>query len=229
MTRFSRPTSSLRAERTADVLRAGAVAVVRVRSADEAMAVSDALTAGGMQAIELTLTTPGALDVLRALRVRGGDALLLGAGSVLTVEDARAAIDAGASYIVSPVLDLDVMAVAHDADVPAMPGAYTPTELLVAYKAGADVVKLFPADGLGARYLRGLLAPMPFLPIMPTGGVTPDNIGDWLRAGAVAAGLGSALVDPSLVKSGDLATITARARQVVLGVTEARAPRTPAS
>lgn len=213
-----------------DLVARGAVAVVRLPDADRALAVVDALAAGGVTAIELTLTTPGALDVIAALRKSGGDALQVGAGSVLDADTARRAIEAGATYVVSPVFRADVVAESHRQGVPAMPGAYTPTEILAAHEAGADVVKVFPADTLGPSYIKGVLAPMPFLRLMPTGGVTPANVGDWLRAGAVAAGLGSALVDPRLVGANDMMAITARARQVRESVAAARgaAPTTVA-
>lgn len=221
--------SELRAQRTAAVRAAGAVAVVRVASGHDALAAADALVAGDVLAIELTLTTPGALEVLHELRQRTAQPLVLGAGSVLTVADAQAAIEAGATFLVSPIFDARILAMAHEADVPAMPGAYTPTELFAAYRSGADVVKLFPADGLGVKYLRGVLAPMPFLPIMPTGGVTPENVGEWLQAGAVAVGLGSSLVDPRLIASGNLTAVTERARLTSNAVAAARATTTEAT
>ena len=205
-----------------DLVARGAVAVVRLPDAERALAVVDALAAGGVTAIELTLTTPGALDLIAALRKAGGDALLVGAGSVLDADTARRAVEAGATYVVSPVFRAEVVAESHRQGVPAMPGAYTPTEILTAHEAGADVVKVFPADTLGPAYLKGVMAPMPFLRLMPTGGVTPANVGDWLRAGAVAAGLGSALVDAKLVAAGDMSGITARARQTSENVAAAR-------
>ncbi|HEY0930945.1 MAG TPA: bifunctional 4-hydroxy-2-oxoglutarate aldolase/2-dehydro-3-deoxy-phosphogluconate aldolase [Gemmatimonas sp.] len=207
------------------VIATGAVAVVRLAQADRALHTVDALMAGGVIAIEVTLTTPGALELIEQLSQRGNGALI-GAGSVLTADVARQAIDAGARYIVSPVFDADVMATAHTYDVPAMPGAYTPTEILTAYKAGADLVKVFPADTLGPSYIKGVMAPMPFLELMPTGGVTPANVGTWLQAGAVAVGLGGALVDPALVAARDWRGLTARAQQVQEQVALVRATRT---
>ncbi|GLC23744.1 bifunctional 4-hydroxy-2-oxoglutarate aldolase/2-dehydro-3-deoxy-phosphogluconate aldolase [Roseisolibacter agri] len=205
-----------------DLVARGAVAVVRLPDAERALAVVDALAAGGVTAIELTLTTPGALELIATLRKAGGDALLVGAGSVLDADTARRAVEAGATYVVSPVFRAEVVAESHRQGVPAMPGAYTPTEILTAHEAGADVVKVFPADTLGPAYLKGVMAPMPFLRLMPTGGVTPANVGDWLRAGAVAAGLGSALVDAKLVAANDMAAITARARQTSENVAAVR-------
>ena len=147
----------------------------------------------------------------------------MGAGTVLDAETARRAIEAGATYVVSPVFRAAVVEEAHRHGVPAMPGAYTPTEILTAHEAGADVVKVFPAETLGPAYIKGVLAAMPFLRLMPTGGVTPENVGEWLRAGARAVGLGGALVDAKLVAAGDYAAITARARAITTAVAAARA------
>jgi 2-dehydro-3-deoxyphosphogluconate aldolase / (4S)-4-hydroxy-2-oxoglutarate aldolase len=206
------------------LLAHGAVAVVRLGDASRGRDVAAALVAGGVHAIEVTLTTPGALALIETL-VKSESSLMVGAGSVLGAEAAREAIEAGARYLVSPVFDSDMLATAHTYDIPAFPGAYTPTEIFRAYKAGADLVKVFPAETLGPAYIKGVLAPMPFLELMPTGGVTPDNVGTWLAAGAVAVGLGSALVDPALVQARDFATITARARKVSDGIATARAGR----
>jgi 2-dehydro-3-deoxyphosphogluconate aldolase / (4S)-4-hydroxy-2-oxoglutarate aldolase len=213
----------VRAERCAAVCAAGAVAVIRLPSADAVHRTVDALLAGGVRAIELTLTTPGAFGLLRALRDSFGDTLVLGAGSVLTAVDAYAAIEAGATFVVSPVCDDEVIRAAHDANVPAMAGGYTPNELLHAHRRGADVVKLFPADSLGPSFVRGVLAPMPFLRLMPTGGVTPTNAGTWLAAGAVAVGLGSALVDTQAIAAGDFAAIQLRAEQTMASIASQRA------
>jgi len=211
-------------QRTVDQLVAhGAVAVVRLPSARLVREVVDAVLAGGVRAIELTMTTPDALAMLEELARWRSDELLLGAGSVLGAEAARAAVDAGAEYVVSPVFKRAVVEEAHRLGVPALPGAFTPTEILTAHEAGADLVKVFPADSLGPAFVKGVLGPVPFLRLVPTGGVTPDNAGDWLRAGAAAVGLGSALVDPALVAAGDLAALTARARRVSAAVADARA------
>lgn len=199
----------------------GAVAVVRLPSAQGVRDAVRALADGGVTAIEVTLTTPGALTAIEALR--RDDGLLVGAGSVLTPAAAREAIEAGATYIVSPTFDADVLATAHSYDVPVLPGAYTPTEVLHAYKQGADLVKLFPADTLGPPFLKALLGPMPFLELMPTGGVTPENTATWLRAGAVAVGLGGSLVDTTLVAARDWAALASRARTVSDAVALARA------
>ena len=203
------------------LIERGAVAVVRLASGAQAHDAVRALADGGVSAIEVTLTTPGALELISSLRSHDG--LLVGAGSVLTAEQARRAVEAGARYVVSPVFDSDVIATAHTYDVPVMPGAYTPTEIMKAYSAGADLVKVFPADTLGPSYIKGVHAPMPFLELMPTGGVTPDNVGTWLAAGAVAVGLGGSLVDSRAVADRDWGVLTSRARTVAAQVASARA------
>jgi len=207
------------------LIERGAVAVVRLPDASQGVALADALLAGGVTAIEVTLTTSGALELIEALAGHANGALMVGAGSVIGAPAARQAIDAGARYVVSPIFDPDVVATAHTYDIPVFPGAFTPTEIFRAYQAGADLVKVFPADTLGPGFIKSVLAPMPFLELMPTGGVTPENVGQWIKAGAVAVGLGSALVDPSLLRSKDFATITARSRTITTGIAAARAGR----
>lgn len=203
----------------------GAVAVLRLRDAAPAERVIDAICAGGVRAVEVTVTIPDALALIERTARRLGDDVLLGVGSVLDPETARRAVDAGARYVVSPVFDAEVVARAHDLGVPALPGAFSPTEVLRAHRSGADIVKVFPAEVFGVPFIKGVLAPMPFLRLMPTGGVTPDNVGDWIRAGAVAVGVGSALLDPRLIAAGDLAALTERAQRMARGVAEARAAR----
>lgn len=201
----------------------GAVAVIRMPSAEDAFRAIEALHQGGVSSIEVTLTTPDALHLIERTTRELGDGVLVGAGSVLNAESARRSVEAGARYVVSPVFKEDVVAEAHRLGVPAIPGAFTPTEILRAHEAGADLVKLFPADTLGPAFLKGVLGPMPFLRIIPTGGVTPYNVGDWLHAGAVAVGLGNALADPRLAAAGDFAALADRARTVARGVAMARA------
>jgi len=213
-------TAVTRQSTMARIAALGAVAVVRLNDAESAVRAADAVHAGGVHAIEVTLTTPGALDVIRELSARDG--MIVGAGSVLDGEQARAAIDAGARYLVSPVLLPQLIHPAHEAGVAVMLGAFTPTEILAAHRAGADAVKVFPSDALGPSFIRGVLGPMPFLRLVPTGGVTPDNVGDWIRAGSVAVGLGGALVDPRRVAAGDWDALAERARLVVRSIQAAR-------
>ena len=225
-TTVSTPPSDARRATTDRLLAAGAVAVVRLPDAAHTLRAVEAIVDGGIVAIELTMTTPGALDVVETLAGRHDGALLVGAGSVLDAATARRAVDAGATFVVSPVFRAEVVLEAQRLGVPAMPGAFTPTEILDAHAAGADAVKVFPADTLGPAFIKGVLGPMPFLRLMPTGGVTPENVGSWLRAGAAAVGLGSALVDPKLVAAGDFGALRARARLTrdnVAAVREGRA------
>jgi 2-dehydro-3-deoxyphosphogluconate aldolase/(4S)-4-hydroxy-2-oxoglutarate aldolase len=200
----------------------GAVAVVRLNSTEAAIRVADALHAGGVTALEITVTVPDAFSVIEAISKRFGDEVCVGVGTVLDVETVQRAVAAGARYVVSPVFRSAVIEESHRLGVPAMPGAFSPTEMLTAHEAGADIVKIFPADTFGPGYIKAVLAPMPFLRLMPTGGVTPENVGSWLAAGAVAVGLGGALVDSALVAKGDWNAITARARRVADAVTAAR-------
>jgi 2-dehydro-3-deoxyphosphogluconate aldolase/(4S)-4-hydroxy-2-oxoglutarate aldolase len=211
-----------REQTVARLIDLGAVAVLRLRDPAPAERVIDAICTGGVRAVEVTVTMPDALAVIENTANQLGDDVLLGVGSVLDVYTARRAVDAGARYVVSPVFHGDVVEAAHAAGVPVFPGAFSPTEILRAHQAGADIVKVFPAEVLGPAFIRGVLAPMPFLRLMPTGGVTPDNVGDWIRAGAVAVGVGSALLDPKLIASEDWAALTARARRMAQGVAEAR-------
>ena len=208
---------SRRTDTVARVAAEQAVAVVRTDSPDAMVELARALLAGGVSCIEITLTVPGALDAIRRVAedlAQDADApeVLIGAGSVLDAHQAEAAIEAGARYVVSPVFKRAIVEAAHSLDAAAMPGCFTPTEILTATEAGADVVKVFPADALGMAFFRGVLAPMPHLRLMPTGGVSLTNADGWVAAGAVAVGVGSALVDKRAVAAGDWATITANAR-----------------
>lgn len=207
------------------LIELGAIAVVRLPDAAGVLRAIDAIRAGGITGVELTMTTPRALELLEEMSRTMGDEVLAGMGSVTDAESVRRAVDAGARYIVSPVFKPEVIAEAHRLGTAVMPAGFTPTEILAAHEAGADIVKVTPAEVLGVAFIKGVMAPMPFLRLMPTGGVTPENIGEWLRAGAVAAGVGSALVDPRLVAAGDFATLTARARRMVQSVAEARGAR----
>ena len=216
---------SSRSETTARIEREGIVAVIRLDSATVLPRLVEALAAGGVRAIEVTMTVPGAIEAIRHLASSAPDDLLLGAGTVLDPDTARRAIDAGARFVVAPVFRPAVIAACHAGGVPAIPGCYTPTEILNAWDAGADIVKVFPANGLGPSFLKDVRAPLPQVKLMPTGGVSIDNAGEWLRAGAVAVGVGSALVDARLVATGDLAAITERAGRIVANVRAARLPQ----
>src|ERR1043166_3810828 len=194
----------LKADRAGVVRRIeelGIVAVIRLKDAGRMRAVVDALAAGGVRALGVTMTVPRAVDLIRELATALPDGFLLGAGTVVDAGTAKAVIDAGASFVVGPVFRREVIDACHERGVPAMPGCFSPTEILAAHDAGADIVKVFPATALGPQFIRDVRAPLPHVKLMPTGGVTLDNAGDWIRAGAVAVGVGSALVDAAAIES----------------------------
>ncbi|MFI6074521.1 bifunctional 4-hydroxy-2-oxoglutarate aldolase/2-dehydro-3-deoxy-phosphogluconate aldolase [Actinoplanes sp. NPDC051343] len=203
---------------SASVARSGIVAILRAKTADGFAAVADVLVEAGITAIEVTLTSQGATEALAGLRRQLPDTVVIGAGTVLTAGEASASVDVGADFLVSPVLDPELVA---GSSVPFYPGALTPTEIYSAMRAGAPVVKLFPAGGLGPAYLRDIRGPLPGARIMPTGGIKIEDVADWLAAGAVAVGLGSPLIGDA-ASGGDLRKLAARARQAVSAVAIAR-------
>jgi len=219
---MSAVTASRRAAVTAQVETLGIVAVIRLKDPAKLRAVVDAIAQGGVRALEVTMTVPGAIGLIRELAPTLPEGFLLGAGTVTDAATARAVIDAGASFVVSPVFKPEVVAACHERDVAAMPGCFSPTEILAAYESGADIVKLFPATALGPQFIKDVRGPLPQVKLMPTGGVTLENAGDWIRAGAVAVGLGSALVDARAIESGRWDIITGNAREVVASVAAAR-------
>jgi 2-dehydro-3-deoxyphosphogluconate aldolase / (4S)-4-hydroxy-2-oxoglutarate aldolase len=203
----------------------GVIPVVRAKTADEAMRVIDAIREGGISVLEITMTVPGALKVIEEVASRYGKDALVGAGTVLDPETARACVSAGAQFVVSPALNPETIASCRKLGVVIMPGALTPTEVVQAWNAGADFVKVFPAGAVGgASYLKALKAPLPHVELVPTGGVTLRTAADFIRAGAAALGVGSDLVDLNAIREGQAALITERARQFVEIVREARCP-----
>ena len=207
---------------TAAIERSGIVAIVRMKEPEKLRAVVDAIASGGIRVLEVTMTVPGAVELIRALAPTLPPDFILGAGTVLDAATVAQVVDAGARFVVSPVFRTSVIAACHERDVPAMPGCVTPTEILDAWDAGADVVKVFPATALGPTYLKDVRAPLPHVKLMPTGGVTLDNAGDWLKAGAVAVGVGTALLDAKAVAAGDYGALTANAERIVANVRAAR-------
>ncbi|MBN1302081.1 MAG: bifunctional 4-hydroxy-2-oxoglutarate aldolase/2-dehydro-3-deoxy-phosphogluconate aldolase [Melioribacteraceae bacterium] len=203
-----------------DVLNNKAFAVVRLNAPEKVVPTVEAIISGGIKNIELTLTTPDAYNVLRNLVNEFGDESVIGVGSVLSAEQVKRCADIGAKYIVSPVYKSEIVEEAHKFSIPAMPGAFTPTEILTAFEKGADVVKVFPADVLGMAFFKGVLAPMPHLKIMPTGGVTLTNAGDWFKAGACAVGVGSALLDKNAIEKDDYRKIEANAVTLMNSIRE---------
>ena len=198
------------------------MAVIRLREPKKLRAVVDALAEGGVRALEVTMTVPGAIDLIGELAPTLPSGFILGAGTVLDTETARLAILAGAKFIVSPVFRPEVISICHRYDVAAMPGCFTPTEILTAWESGADVVKVFPATALGPGFFKDIRGPLPQLRMMPTGGVTLDNAGDWIAAGAVAVGVGTALLDAKAIAADAYAVITANGQRIIASVRAAR-------
>jgi len=197
------------------ILDSGIVAVVRAPEASALVEVCRALAEGGVTVVEITLTVPDALEVVRAVRRELGDQVLLGAGTILDAETGRLALLAGAEYLVAPTLNLDVIRLCHRYDKLVMPGAFTPTEILSAWEAGADIVKVFPAEVLGPPFFKAMRGPLPHIRLMPTGGVDRNTAASFLSAGACCLGVGSQLVDPKLVAARDYAGLRQRAAQYV--------------
>ena len=201
----------------------GVVAIIRLKDGGALPHVVDALAEGGVRALEITMTVPGAVEHIRQVASRLPEGFVLGAGTVLDADTALRVADAGARFIVSPVFRTEVIEAAHQRDIPVLPGCFSPTEILNAWDAGADIIKVFPATALGPTYLKDLRGPLPQVELCPTGGVSIDNAGDWIRAGAVAVGVGSALVDAQAVAAGNFAQIRHNASRIVRNVTAARA------
>jgi 2-dehydro-3-deoxyphosphogluconate aldolase/(4S)-4-hydroxy-2-oxoglutarate aldolase len=202
----------------------GVIPVVRATTADEAMRAIDAIREGGISVLEITMTVPGAVKLIEEVANRYGSDALVGAGTVLDPETATACISSGARFVVSPALNLDTIACCRQRDIAVMPGALTPTEVVQAWNAGADFVKVFPAGAVGGpSYLKALKAPLPQIELVPTGGVSLKTAADFIRAGASALGVGADLVDISAIREGQSALITERAKQFIEIVREARA------
>jgi 2-dehydro-3-deoxyphosphogluconate aldolase/(4S)-4-hydroxy-2-oxoglutarate aldolase len=197
------------------IITSGVVAVLRAPTGEMLADVAAALLAGGVEAVEVTFTVPGAHRVIEHVADRLGDKILLGAGTVLDPETARAALLAGAEYIVTPTVNVNVIELCRRYDKAVLPGALTPTEVLTAWEAGADIVKIFPSELTGPGYLKALRGPLPQVRAMPTGGVNLQTAADFLRAGACALGIGGSLVEPKAVANRDLARIESLARQYV--------------
>lgn len=204
-----------------NILQRKAVAVLRVQEVEKLIDIIHALSLGGISVIELTMSIPNAIQVIEKAVNEITDDVIIGVGSVLTSKVAEDAIKAGAKYVVSPIFKKEIIETAHERDVPVMPGAFTPTEIQTAFESGADIVKVFPADVLGPEFFKAVLAPMPHLKLMPTGGVSLTNADIWLNAGAVAVGLGSALLDKDAVKSGNYQKLTENAQKVINSIEKA--------
>ena len=204
------------------IVECGVIPVIRASSKEEAHSVIDAIVEGGITCIEVTMTVPGAVQLIAELS-KTRDDLLIGAGSVLEAETARECINAGAKFIVSPATNFDTIVYCNESEVAVMPGALTPTEIVNAWDAGADFVKVFPISAVGgAKYLKSIKAPLPHIKIIPTGGADQTTIGELIKAGADAVGVGSDLADVSAIHNGRSADITSMARKYLSMVAEAR-------
>jgi 2-dehydro-3-deoxyphosphogluconate aldolase/(4S)-4-hydroxy-2-oxoglutarate aldolase len=204
------------------LLNPGIVAIIRADDSEQLIHASRALIEGGVSGIEITMTTPNALKVITDVRRAFGDKVLVGVGTVLDAGTAEAALEAGAEYVVTPVLRPDVIAFCNRRDKPILSGSYTPTEAQTSYELGADFVKLFPADTLGPKYIQAIRGPLPHLNIIPTGGVDVATAAEFIKAGCVAVAAGSSLVSKEILKNKDWAKLTGLASQFVAAIAKAR-------
>jgi len=199
----------------------GALGIIRVQTSSDLVRIAEALREGGLKCLEITMTTPGALEAIEGSRERLPD-VLMGAGTVLDAVTAREAILAGAQFLVTPTVAPDVIEMAHRYGVPVIPGAMTPTEILACWEAGADMVKVFPASVLGSGYIKAVRGPLPQIPLVPTGGITADNAGDFIKAGAALVCAGGWLVDRSALAQGRYEVLTRKAKSLLEAVRTAR-------
>lgn len=212
-----------RAKVIKQIVEIGLVPVIRASSADEALRVIEAIREGGITVFEITMTVPGAVKVMEEVAAKFGADVLIGAGTVLDPETARMCILSGAQFIVSPALNLETIALCKRYSIPIMPGALTPTEIVTAWQAGADFVKVFPCSAMGgASYIKGLKAPLPQVELVPTGGVALKNAADFIKAGSSALGVGADLVDTDAIRAGDAKVVTEKAKEFLSIVNEAR-------
>jgi 2-dehydro-3-deoxyphosphogluconate aldolase / (4S)-4-hydroxy-2-oxoglutarate aldolase len=200
----------------------GAIAIIRMNDSEKLKRVSEAIHKGGVSAIEITMTTPNALEVIEDLSRTMGNEIIVGVGSVMDPQTAIDAINAGAQFVVSPFFKRDIVDTVKKLNIPVMPGAFTPTEIQTAYENGADIVKVFPADVVGMAFFKAIKGPMPYLKLMPTGGVTLINAGDWLKAGACAVGVGTALLDKKAINENNFKKLTENAAILVRSIAEGR-------
>jgi 2-dehydro-3-deoxyphosphogluconate aldolase/(4S)-4-hydroxy-2-oxoglutarate aldolase len=208
------------------IKKGGLIPVLRTASADDALSIAEELQQAGLTAVEIPLTVPGAVEVIAELASRFGNDTLVGAGTVLDTAAAAACVAAGARFVISPSLELEVVEYCNEAEVAVMPGALTPTEIMAATRAGADMVKVFPCSAVGgASYIKALKAPLPHIELVPTGGVSLDTAAAFIKAGASALGVGGDLVDVEALRSGNVAVIAERARRYLQIVADARAAR----
>lgn len=207
---------------SASIINEGLVAIVRVHHSELALPIAKALVAGGIRAVELTMTIPNALDAIRTIDRELGNEILLGVGTVIDNDTCKAAIDAGAKYVISPITKTSLVENAHAMDRPVMLGAYTPSEAQTAHEAGSDFIKIFPADSLGPNYIKALLAPLTHLKIIPTGGVNLDTMESFLAAGSSALGIGSSLLKKNIINTENWSELEYLSKQHVDKLAELR-------
>lgn len=211
-----KPPARTKSEIISLLTQPGIIAVVRAQRADQVIPLAEALIAGGVKAVEVTLTTPDAIAAIRSAREAVGRHALIGVGTVLDAPTCEAALAAGAEFVVTPICRTQLVELAHRAERPIMLGAYTPTEAQLAHEAGADFIKIFPADTLGPGYIKSLRAPLPHLRLVPTGGVDVANVAEFLKAGCAALGVGSSLVSSKILQAADWPALTRKAAEFVL-------------
>lgn len=204
------------------LLSSGVVAVIRMKDPDRLSKVVMAIREGGVKCIEITMTVPGAVEIIASMVKNSPPDVIVGAGTVTDRGTANEVLAAGAKFVVSPVFRQDVVAAAKAAGAVAIPGCYTPTEILTAWEAGADIVKVFPATSLGPKYFKDVAGPFPHIRLMPTGGVTVDNVGEWVKAGAVAVGIGGDLLDKKAIDEGRYEVLTEKAARMARNFVEAK-------
>lgn len=214
-----------RAEIVKNIIDNSVVAVIRTKHPDKLLRIIEAIYEGGIRNIEITMTVPNALLMIAQVRESTSAEILVGVGSVLDSDTAQKAITAGAQFVVSPIFNKEILETAHKNNVPVMPGCFTPTEIFNAQQEGADIIKVFPADVLGMSFFKSIKAPMPDLKIMPTGGVTLDNAGDWIKAGACAVGIGSALLDERAIEENNYNKLTENAKRIMNSLNSVDKPK----
>jgi 2-dehydro-3-deoxyphosphogluconate aldolase / (4S)-4-hydroxy-2-oxoglutarate aldolase len=198
-----------------EILKRKAVAVIRAKEPEKLKKIIEAIAKGGITVAEITMTVPNAIQLIEKMSNEVDDNIIIGVGSVLNKQTALDAIKAGAKYVVSPILKKEIIETAHQNNVPVMPGCFTPTEIQTAFEYGADIIKVFPADVVGMAFFKSILAPMPHLKLMPTGGVSLANAGEWIKAGACAVGLGTALLDKKAIENEDYNALTKNASTII--------------
>lgn len=212
---------SIREEILGRILDRRAIAVIRMADSTKIIQVVEAILKGGVECVEITMTVPDAIRVIEDVAAAIGDQALIGSGTVLDGDTARRTIEAGAQFVVAPIFNPDVVKVVHEYDRVVIPGAFSPAEIIAAWDAGADVVKIFPATVLGPKYIKDLQGPLPHIRLCPTGGVTVNNAGDWIKAGAACVGIGSDLLDKQAIQNDRFDVLTAKAQRMVASIQSA--------